>query len=76
MCSKEKDQHCHMVESLHAYIRTAPNVQSEYLHRLEKYLASKYCNPNYTQLGVPPLESDALKLDCDAGWKVDEQRYI
>ena len=61
-----------MVENLHAYLRTTPNIQSEYLQCLERYLASKYCNPKYSQLGVPPMESDA---HCDAGWKVDEQRY-
>ena len=62
MCSKEDDKHCYVIENLHAYMRTAPDVQ------LKEYLTLKFCNPNYNQLGVPPLSSDRT------GWIVDDQR--
>ena len=64
ICSKEDDKQCYVIENLHAYMRTSPDVQ------LKHYLTDKYmyCNPNYKQLGVPPLASDR------AGWKVDVQQ--
>ena len=68
ICSKEDDKHCHMIENLHAYLRTTPDVQSEYsVQCLQNYLKNKFCNPEYTQLGVPQL------LNCE-GWKVDDQK--
>ena len=68
ICSKEDDKHCHMIENLHAYLRTTPDVQSESsVESLQSYLTSKFSNPEYTQLGVPQL------LNCK-GWKVDDQK--
>lgn len=59
-----------MIENMHAYLRTTPDVQTEYefsVQYLQRYLTSKFYNPEYTQLGVPQL------LNCE-GWKVDNQK--
>ena len=58
-----------MAENLHAYLRTTPNVQSdENVQSVKRYLLNKYQDPNCTQIGVPPLQSD------HQGWKADFQK--
>ena len=58
-----------MIETLHAFLRPTPDVQNEAsLQHLQQYLTTKFCNPEYNQLGVPPLTSH------QPGWKLDIQQ--
>ena len=65
ICSREEDSNCHLVQNLHAYLRSTPAVKN-----VEQYLKMKYCNPKHSQLGAP-----APLANC-AGWTADIQKYV
>ena len=69
ICSREEDSNCHLVQNLHAYLRSTPAVKN-----VEQYLKMKYCNPKHSQLGAP-APAPAPLANC-AGWTADIQKYV